>query len=45
MRKFLFWMALLAAPAWASGELSNRRAPGFSLMEIATLKQRDLADY
>ena len=44
MRKFLLLMALSLAPIWASGELSNRRAPGFSLPDVA-LKQHDLADY
>jgi len=44
MRKSLFLAALAAAPLWAAGELSNRRAPGFSLPDSA-LKQHDLADY
>ena len=37
-------MALAAAPAWAAGEFSNRRAPGFSLPDLK-LKLHDLADY
>jgi peroxiredoxin len=39
------WLALgLAVQLWAAGELSNRRAPGFSLPDIE-LRQHDLADY
>ena len=34
----------LAVSAWAAGELSNRRAPGFSLPD-SNLKQHDLYDY
>jgi len=34
----------LAGSAWAAGELSNRRAPGFSLPD-SSLKQHDLQDY
>ncbi|HYM11262.1 MAG TPA: TlpA disulfide reductase family protein [Bryobacterales bacterium] len=44
MRKSLLVFLLCLAPAWASGELSNRRAPGFSLPDI-NIKQHDLADY
>jgi peroxiredoxin len=44
MRKFLLVFLDCLAPAWASGELSNRRAPGFSLPDMS-LKQHDLADY
>ena len=34
----------LFTTAWAANELSNRRAPGFSLPDV-NLKQHDLADY
>ena len=34
----------LTATGWAAGELSNRRAPGFSLPD-ASIKQHDLYDY
>jgi peroxiredoxin len=34
----------LAVSLWAAGDLSNRRAPGFSLPD-STLKQHDLQDY
>ena len=44
MRTFLLAMTLAAAPLWGAGELSNRRAPGFSLPDM-TMKQHDLADY
>ena len=37
-------LALAALPLFAAGELSNRRAPGFSLPD-AKVKQHDLADY
>ncbi len=36
--------ALLAVPAFAANELSNRRAPGFSLPDIQ-YKSHDLSDY
>lgn len=35
---------VLATAGWAAGELSNRRAPGFSLPD-PNLKQHDLYDY
>ena len=38
------WTLVLATTAWAAGELSNRRAPGFSLPDV-DLKQHDLYDY
>ena len=38
------WVLVLAAAAWASGELSDRRAPGFSLPD-SDLKYHDLYDY
>ncbi len=44
MRKFLLGCTVFLAPLWASGELSNRRAPGFSLPD-ASVRQHDLADY
>jgi peroxiredoxin len=31
--------------AFAAGELSGRRAPGFSLLEVATMTYHDVADY
>lgn len=43
MRIFFFVLAL-AAGLFASGELSGRRAPGFSLMDL-TYKQHDPQDY
>ena len=42
--KRLALAALCALPLFAAGELSNRRAPGFSLPD-STMKQHDLADY
>jgi peroxiredoxin len=44
MRRVLLLLVLSVAPVWAAGELSNRRAPGFSLPDSA-LRQHDLADY
>ncbi|MBI3696307.1 MAG: TlpA family protein disulfide reductase [Acidobacteria bacterium] len=44
MRKFLLACTVFLAPLWASGELSNRRAPGFSLPD-SSIRQHDLADY
>ena len=44
MRKFLLASTLCLAPLWAAGELSNRRAPGFSLPD-SNVKRYDLADY
>jgi peroxiredoxin len=39
------WLVFgFAVHLWAAGELSNRRAPGFSLPDIE-LRQHDLADY
>lgn len=37
-------LVLAGLPLWAAGELSNRRAPGFSLPDL-NLRQHDLADY
>jgi len=42
MRYFALVMA--GSMLWAAGELSNRRAPGFSLPDLE-LRQHDLADY
>ncbi|MGC8792751.1 MAG: peroxiredoxin family protein [Bryobacteraceae bacterium] len=40
-----WWLpAACVASLWAAGELSNRRAPGFSLPDLE-LRQHDLADY
>ena len=44
MRKFLLACTVFLPSLWASGELSNRRAPGFSLPD-ASIRQHDLADY
>lgn len=44
MRRLVAFLSLALAPLWAAGELSNRRAPGFSLPD-ASIKQYDLADY
>lgn len=44
MRKLLLVSTLCLAPLWAAGELSNRRAPGFSLPD-SSIKQHDIADY
>ena len=44
MRKFLLGFTVFLAPLWAAGELSNRRAPGFSLPD-SNIKQHDLSDY
>lgn len=42
---FLFLLAgLTAVSAFGAGELSNRRAPGFSLPDL-DMRQHDLADY
>ncbi|HLY20286.1 MAG TPA: redoxin domain-containing protein, partial [Bryobacteraceae bacterium] len=43
MRYFLAFLAS-AALLFGSGELSGRRAPGFSLPDLH-LQQRDLGDY
>ncbi len=43
MRSFL-WLLVCATTLMASGELSGRRAPGFSLPD-SNLKQYDLQDY
>jgi peroxiredoxin len=37
-------LAAMLAPAYGAGELSNRRAPGFSLPD-STLKQYDVQDF
>lgn len=44
MRVFLVFLFLLSAQAFGAGELSGRRAPGFSLPD-SNMKQHDLADY
>lgn len=45
MRAFVFGLLVaLSAPAFGAGELSGRRAPGFSLPD-ANFKQHDLADH
>jgi peroxiredoxin len=47
MRRTIWFVLLitgLAGSGWAAGELSNRRAPGFSLPD-SSLKQYDLQDY
>ncbi|MBI4877647.1 MAG: TlpA family protein disulfide reductase [Acidobacteria bacterium] len=46
MRIFSWWMTafLLAAAAAGAGELSGRRAPGFSLPD-SKMRQHDLQDY
>ena len=44
MHRFLLAVTVCLAPLWGSGELSNRRAPGFSLPDV-NIKQHDLADY
>ena len=42
--RFVFLLLLAAVHALASGELSGRRAPGFSLPDTSA-KQHDLQDY
>jgi|YNPBryunderm2012_1023409.scaffolds.fasta_scaffold01788_8 peroxiredoxin len=37
-------VVVIAVQVWAAGELSNRRAPGFSLPDVE-MRQHDLADY
>jgi len=44
MRLIAAVLALFLTPLWGAGELSNRRAPGFSLPD-AKIRQHDLADY
>lgn len=44
MRRFLGLLVLTAAVALSAGELSNRRAPGFSLPDVELI-QHDLYDY
>ena len=44
MRHFVALALMAVSPLWAAGELSNRRAPGFSLPD-ASINQHDLADY
>ena len=44
MRKFALALTVCLAPLWASGELSNRRAPGFALPD-SNIKYHDLGDY
>jgi peroxiredoxin len=45
MKRFLFLSLLASAMLFAAGELSNRRAPGFSIVDAVNLEQHDLADY
>jgi peroxiredoxin len=44
MRRLMGLLVLTAAVAFSAGELSNRRAPGFSLPD-ADMTQHDLYDY
>jgi peroxiredoxin len=44
LMRYLFGLLASAVLLFASGELSGRRAPGFSLPDLH-LKQRDLQDY
>jgi peroxiredoxin len=44
MKRLLGFLILSSALAFAAGELSNRRAPGFSLPDLH-LQQHDLYDY
>jgi peroxiredoxin len=44
MGKFLSAFCLCLSALWASGELSNRRAPGFALPD-SNIAYHDLADY
>ena len=44
MRKFLLASIACLAPLWAAGDLSNRRAPGFSIPD-GQIQQHDIADY
>jgi len=44
MHRLVAVVLLAIAPLWAAGELSNRRAPGFSLPDVK-FNQHDLADY
>lgn len=41
---FVLLLTTMAASAWGAGELSDRRAPGFSLPD-SNFKQHDLQDY
>jgi peroxiredoxin len=43
MRKYLLLVAISILPAFAAGELSGRRAPGFSLVDL-NLNYHDLYD-
>ena len=44
MKRLFFLLALTASLLPAAGELSHRRAPGFSIVDAAQ-QQHDLADY
>ena len=44
MHRFVALLVVALAPVWAAGELSGRRAPGFSLPDVK-LAQHDLGDY
>jgi peroxiredoxin len=44
MKRFLFLSLLASTTLFAAGELSNRRAPGFSIVDV-NMQQHDLADY
>src|SRR3569833_1963795 len=44
MKRFLFALLLCSFALYGAGELSHRRAPGFSIVD-ASQQQHDLADY
>jgi thiol-disulfide isomerase/thioredoxin len=44
MRNFAVFLLCLSS-AFAAGELSGRRAPGFALLDVMTMKYHDPADY
>jgi peroxiredoxin len=43
--RYLIALVLCLNSAFAAGELSGRRAPGFALMDVMTMKYHDPADY
>jgi thiol-disulfide isomerase/thioredoxin len=43
--RYLAISLLCLSSAFAAGELSGRRAPGFALLDVMTLKYHDPADY
>ena len=43
--RYLAFFLLCVSSAFAAGELSGRRAPGFALMDVTTFKYHDPADY